>query len=84
VKMNLPMTVVPNLQGFPENGYPVSAYYGIDSTLQQINTYTGSGNAASGNDSLMPKPTSPYKYRTLITAFLIVVGAVVLWHYYMK
>lgn len=83
-----PMTTVPNLQGFPENGYPVSAYYGIDSTLASMSAQSPGGTATSGgkkSDSLMPNPSlGPGNYRTVIVAFLLIVGAVTLWHFYMK
>ena len=82
------MTTVPNLQGFPENGYPVSAYYGIDSTLATMTSMSPGASATSGgkkSDSLMPAPAlGPGNYRSVIIAFLLVIGAVALWHFYMK
>lgn len=79
-----PMSSVPNLQGYPENGYPVSAYYGVDSTLMGVNSMSPSGSATGGTASLMPAPTSPHQFRDLVIAFVLVIGAVMLWHYYMK
>lgn len=84
MRPQFPMTSVPNLQGFPENGYPVSAYYGVDSSLATVNQQSPSGSASGGSASLMPGPTSPNQFRDLVIAFSLVIGAVVLWHYYMK
>jgi hypothetical protein len=84
MRPNFPMTTVPNLQGFPENGYPVAAYYGVDSSLATVNQASPSGRATGGNASLMPGPASPNQFRDLVIAFFLVIGAVVLWHYYMK
>jgi hypothetical protein len=79
-----PVSSVPNLQAYPENGFPVSAYYGIDSTLAGVNGMSPSSSATGGTASLMPQPATPNQFRDLVIVFGLVIGAVVLWHYYMK
>jgi hypothetical protein len=80
---NVPMTQVPNTQSFPDNAYPASAYYGVNSTLASFDQFGGSASAVQGEgpSSLMPAQT---RYGGLVTAFLVVIGAVVLWHFYYK
>ena len=80
---NAPMTQVPNTQGFPDNGYPASSYYGINSTLTNFDTFSASASAVGGdgNTSLMPAQT---RHGGLVAAFVIVLLAVVLWHMYYK
>lgn len=76
-----PMTRVGPLQGFPEDGYPMSAYYGINASLAEQTDNTASASATGGKSgSILPGNGS---IRTLIVAFLAVVGAVALWHAYM-
>lgn len=78
-----PVTQVPNTQGFPDNAYPASAYYGINSTLASFDTFSASSSAVNGEgpNSLMP---AQGKTSGLVVAFLIVLGAVVVWHVYYK
>lgn len=78
-----PMSSVPNLQGFPEAGYPASSFYGIDSTLAGMNAMSASSGAA-GSLSALAQPAMQPNMRTLVVALLAVVGAVALWHMYMK
>ena len=78
-----PMSTVPNLQGFPEAGYPASSFYGIDSTLAAMNSMSASS-GASGSLSALNQPAVQPNMRTLIVSLLAVVGAVFLWHVYMK
>lgn len=80
---NAPMTQVPNTQGFPDNAYPASAYYGINSTLTNFDTFSASSSAVNGatNTSLMPTQT---RTSGLVVAFLVVLAAVVLWHFFYK
>lgn len=80
---NAPMTQVPNTQGYPDLGYPASAYYGINSTLANFDTFSASSSAVSGEGptSLMPTQT---RFSGLVVAFLIAIGAVVLWHVFYK
>jgi hypothetical protein len=75
-----PMSTVPNLQGFPEAGYPASSFYGIDSTLAGINAM----GASSGSLSTLNAPAQQPNMRTLVVALVIVVASVWLWHAYMK
>ena len=74
------MSTVPNLQGFPEAGYPASSFYGIDSTLASVNSMSPS----SGSLSVLASPQSQPNMRTIVVSLVIVVGAVFLWHAYMK
>lgn len=76
-------TQVPNTQAFPDNAYPASAYYGINSSLTNFDTFGASASAVSGatNTSLMPSQT---RTSGLVVAFLVVLGAVALWHFYYK
>lgn len=83
MQSNFPMTSVPNLQGYPETGYPVAAYYGVDTTLAQVNSMNGSS-GSSGNGSLVQQLDPGSKFRTLAVVLLAVVGAYALWHFYMK
>lgn len=80
---NFPVTSVPNTQSYPDNAYPASAYYGINSTLTSFDTFSGSSSAVNGegNTSLMP---SQVNTRGLVVAFLVVIAVVFLWHYYYK
>jgi len=80
---NFPQTNVPNTQAFPDNAYPASAYYGINSTLTATNQFGASSSAVApqGDTSLMPAQVSS---GGLVVAFLLVIGAVVLWHYFYK
>ena len=82
--LNVPFTSVPNTQSFPDNAYPASAYYGINSTLAAFNTGGASGGVGGdngGSNSLMPAQMNT---QGLVIAFLLVIGAVVAWHLYYK
>lgn len=80
---SIPQTQVPNTQGFPDNAFPASAYYGINSTLTNFDTFTASASGVNGqgNTSLMP---SQVRTSGLVTAFLIVIAAIILWHFFYK
>lgn len=81
--MNFPLTQVPNTQGYPDNAYPASAYYGINSTLTAFDTFGGSASAVNGEGptSLMPAQSN---LSGLVVAFLAVLGALFVWHMYYK
>jgi hypothetical protein len=81
-----PMSTVPNLQGFPEAGYPASAFYGINSTLAAMNGMgaSSSATASGGNLSVLAEPVQQPTMRTLVVALTLVVGGVFLWHTYMS
>jgi len=83
MQFQFPTSSVPNTQSFPDNAYPASAYYGINSTLTAFDTFGASAGAAnsSGSTSLMPAQT---KMSGLMTAFIVVILAVVAWHFYYK
>lgn len=78
-----PMSTVPNMQGFPEAGYPASSFYGIDSTLAALNSMSASS-GSQGSLSALNQPTTQPNFRTLIVALLIIVGSIALWHMYMR
>lgn len=86
---NYAVTSVPNTQSFPDNAYPASAYYGINSTLADMTSMSASGNAGStptgaqsgATASLMPYQTN---IRGLILVFVIVLAVIALWHWYYK
>ena len=75
-----PMTQVSLLGGYPENGFPASGFYGVDSTLATMQNNT----ASSGNSSASPAQVEMPNMRTLVVAFLAIVGSVALWHFYMR
>jgi len=79
----VPMSQVPNTQGFPDNAYPASAYYGINSTLTNFDTFSASASAVNGEGatSLMPAQT---RTSGLVVAFVVVLAALVLWHFFYK
>lgn len=84
--LQVPTSQVPNTQSFPDNAYPASAYYGINSTLANFDTFTASASAAGngisgGNTSLMPAQT---RTSSLMVVFLVVIGAAIAWHFYYK
>lgn len=82
-----PMASVPNLQSYPENGYPVQAFYGVESSLPTLQQNSPSINAAvsSGSTALSQAVLGPVdKYRQLITVFLLVVAGYALWHFYTR
>lgn len=81
--LNFPVTSVPNTQAFPDNAYPASAYYGINSTLADTSSFSASSSAtnADGTLSLMPSQSN---YSGLVVAFLVAIAAIVLWHFYYK
>jgi hypothetical protein len=81
--LNYPVTSVPNSQAFPDNAFPASAYYGINSTLADTTAFSPSSSAtnADGTMSLMP---SQMNMSGLVIAFLIGIGVLGLWHYYYK
>jgi hypothetical protein len=84
--LNVPTTQVPNTQSFPDNAYPASSYYGINSTLANFDTFTASASAAGNgiagsNTSLMPTQTH---MPGLMVAFVIVIAAAFAWHFYYK
>lgn len=76
---SFPMDRVPNLQSFPENGFPISAYYGVDSTIPDIQA--NSASSGDKNKSSLP-PTD--KKRLLITIVVIVLATYALFHWYNK
>lgn len=80
---NFPVTSVANTQSFPDNAYPASAYYGINSTLADTTAFSASSSAtnADGTMSLMPSQTN---VSGLVIAFLVAIAAIVLWHYYYR
>jgi len=83
MQKQFPMTSVPNLQGYPENGFPVSAYYGVDSTLAVMGTNSASS-ATGGASALVQQLDPSAKFRQLAIVLLCVVGAYVLWHFFTK
>lgn len=83
MQFQFPTSSVPNVQAYPNNAYPASGYYGINSSLEAFDTFGASAGAAnaSGSTSLMPSQTH---ISGLMTAFVIVIIAVVAWHFYYK
>lgn len=77
---NFPMTSAPNTQSYPEMGFPASAYYGIDASLQEQRAFTASGSQQSGLTAIQNGATP----RTLVVVVLIVLGAGLLWHFYYR
>lgn len=80
---NFPVTSVPNTQSFPDNAYPASGYYGINSTLSSMDSMSASSSALNGDatGSLMP---SQANWQGIVVAFILVIGAVFAWHMYYK
>lgn len=79
----IPQSQVPNTQAFPDLGYPASAYYGINSTLTNFDTFTASASAINGQDntSLMPAQS---RTSGLMVAFIIVLAALFAWHFFYR
>lgn len=78
----VPMDRVPNMQAFPESGYPVAAYYGVDTTL--ANMQAGSASAHSAG-ATAPSAMAPHqRVRLLLTILGFIFIAYFIFHWYNK
>ena len=79
MKPSFPTDRVPNLQSFPENGYPIEAYYGVDSSLPTMQVGTASSSSKTG---IVNSPTD--RKRLAFVVLFLVVGAYAMFHFYNK
>lgn len=79
MQRTFPMDRVPNLQSFPESGYPVAAYYGVDSTLNDIQ-----GGSASKGDKATAAMSPGERNRMVLTILTIIFIGYSLFHWYNK
>jgi len=78
----VPMDRVPNMQSFPESGYPVAAYYGVDTTLTSMQAGTASSGTAG---STAPSAMLPaHRVRLLCTILGFIFIAYMIFHWYNK
>lgn len=78
----LPMSRVPNMQAFPESGYPVAAYYGVDTTL--ANMQAGSASANSAGSTAPSAMSNQQKIRLLLTILAFIFVGYFIFHWYNK
>lgn len=74
-----PTDRVPNMQAFPESGYPIAAYYGVDTTLADIQANTPSSGALQ---AAAMKPSE--KTRMVFTILGIIFVSYAVFHWYNK
>jgi hypothetical protein len=78
MQAQLPMDRVPALQSFPEMGFPIAAYYGIDSSLATMQQNSASSSTPLGN------MTSGSTTQVVFTVLGVVLVGYILFHVYQK
>jgi hypothetical protein len=73
---SFPTDRVPSLQSFPENGFPIAAYFGVPSDIPSLQQGSGSSPSASTT------PSSPNNMRLLVILIVFILIAYIGFHLY--